>query len=170
MSQRLGRSYSKSTHQPENISSGNKIKDPLDEIRAWSFVFNVTLNNIAVIPWWSVLLVEQTGLPGENHRSVASHWLMKYVNVFNYCECDRSTIHDYIPEFHTVKYQCCDGKHCTTEGKSEKKISLPKSSIFLYTAIKCEISCKNLPPKFGINVSLHFFCRLSWLLDWWIDK
>ena len=73
MSQRLGRSYSKSTHQPENISSGNKIKDPLDEIRAWSFVFNVTLNNIAVIPWWSVLLVEQTGLPGENHRSVASH-------------------------------------------------------------------------------------------------
>jgi hypothetical protein len=26
-------------------------------------VFNVTLNNISVISWWSVLLVEITGVP-----------------------------------------------------------------------------------------------------------
>ena len=36
-------------------------------------VFNATLNNISVISWWSVLLVEETGGPGENHRPVASH-------------------------------------------------------------------------------------------------
>jgi hypothetical protein len=30
-------------------------------------VFNATFNNISVIPWWSVLLVEETGVPGENH-------------------------------------------------------------------------------------------------------
>jgi hypothetical protein len=36
-------------------------------------VFNATFNNISVISWWSVLLVEGTGLPGENHRPVASH-------------------------------------------------------------------------------------------------
>jgi len=36
-------------------------------------VFNITLNNISVILWQSVLLVEQTGVPGENHRSVANH-------------------------------------------------------------------------------------------------
>ena len=35
-------------------------------------VFNTTFNNISVISWWSVLLVEVTGVPGENHRSVAS--------------------------------------------------------------------------------------------------
>ena len=35
-------------------------------------VFNATFNNISVILWWSVLLVEETGVPGENHRSVAS--------------------------------------------------------------------------------------------------
>ena len=29
-------------------------------------VFNATFNNIAVISWWSVLLVEETGVPGEN--------------------------------------------------------------------------------------------------------
>jgi hypothetical protein len=26
-----------------------------------------TFNNISVILWWSVLLVEETGVPGENH-------------------------------------------------------------------------------------------------------
>jgi len=36
-------------------------------------VFNATFNNISGISWLSVLLVEKTGGPGENHRSVASH-------------------------------------------------------------------------------------------------
>jgi hypothetical protein len=35
--------------------------------------FNVTFNNISVIAWRSALLVEETGVPGENHRPVASH-------------------------------------------------------------------------------------------------
>jgi hypothetical protein len=30
-------------------------------------------NNISVISWQSVLLVEETGIPGENHRPVAGH-------------------------------------------------------------------------------------------------
>jgi hypothetical protein len=33
-------------------------------------VFNATFNNISVISLRSVLLVEGTGIPGENHRSV----------------------------------------------------------------------------------------------------
>jgi len=36
-------------------------------------VFNATFSNISVISWWSVLLVEETGETGENHRPVASH-------------------------------------------------------------------------------------------------
>ena len=36
-------------------------------------VFNITFNNISVLKWPSVLLVEETGKPGENHRLVASH-------------------------------------------------------------------------------------------------
>ena len=31
-------------------------------------VFIVSFNNISAISWWSVLLVEETGVPGENHR------------------------------------------------------------------------------------------------------
>jgi hypothetical protein len=36
-------------------------------------VFNATLNNILVISWRSVLLMEETGVPGESHRPAASH-------------------------------------------------------------------------------------------------
>ena len=36
-------------------------------------VFNAIFNNISVISWRSVLLMEETGGPGENHRPVASH-------------------------------------------------------------------------------------------------
>ena len=35
----------------------------------WIMVFNATFSNISVI---SFLLVEETGVPGENHRPVAS--------------------------------------------------------------------------------------------------
>jgi hypothetical protein len=42
----------------------------------WWF-FNVTFNNMSVakcISWRSVQLVEETGVPGENHWPVARHW------------------------------------------------------------------------------------------------
>jgi len=36
-------------------------------------LFNTTFNNISVILWRSVLLVEETGVPEEKHRPAASH-------------------------------------------------------------------------------------------------
>ena len=33
-------------------------------------VIDATFNNISIISWWSVLLVEETGVPGENHLPV----------------------------------------------------------------------------------------------------
>jgi hypothetical protein len=36
-------------------------------------VFSTTFNKILVILWWSVLLMEEIGVPGENCRPVASH-------------------------------------------------------------------------------------------------
>jgi hypothetical protein len=35
--------------------------------------FNATFNNISVISWQSVLLVEETGVSEENHQPLASH-------------------------------------------------------------------------------------------------
>ena len=34
---------------------------------------NASFNNISVISWRSILLAEETVVPGENHRPVASH-------------------------------------------------------------------------------------------------
>jgi hypothetical protein len=42
-------------------------------VRVMVIVFNTTFNNISVISWQSVLLVEETRVPGETHHSVASH-------------------------------------------------------------------------------------------------
>jgi hypothetical protein len=44
-------------------------------------VLNAIFNNISVILWQSVLLVEESGVPGENHWPAASHWQTSSTNV-----------------------------------------------------------------------------------------
>ena len=44
------------------------------DLSGWNFGFNATFNNISVISLRSVLLVEESGVLGENHRPVESHW------------------------------------------------------------------------------------------------
>ena len=41
--------------------------------RGFKMVFKATFNNISAMWWRSVLLVEETGIPGENHQPVTSH-------------------------------------------------------------------------------------------------
>ena len=43
-------------------------------IRFDYFVFDATFSNISVISWRPVLVVEEAGVPGENHRPWASNW------------------------------------------------------------------------------------------------
>ena len=50
----------------------------------WFMVFNVTFNNILVISWHSVLLVEEIG---ENHRPVTSHLQVLSHNVVSSKPC-----------------------------------------------------------------------------------
>ena len=40
----------------------------------WFIVFNSTFINISTISWRPVLVVEEAGVPGENHRPWASNW------------------------------------------------------------------------------------------------
>jgi hypothetical protein len=44
-------------------------------------VYNATFNNISVISWWPVLLVEETGGPGENHQPVTSHVQLALIEI-----------------------------------------------------------------------------------------
>jgi hypothetical protein len=39
----------------------------LEIIRVRVMAFNATFNNISVISWQSVLMMEETGVPRENH-------------------------------------------------------------------------------------------------------
>ena len=48
----------------------------------WVMVVNSTFNNISVISWWSVLLVGETGVPGENHWPAASHCKFYHIMLY----------------------------------------------------------------------------------------
>ena len=52
-------------------------------MRLGAMVFNATFNNISVISRRSVLLVEETGVPGENHRLDACHWTLSQCCIEN---------------------------------------------------------------------------------------
>ena len=57
-------------------------------VSVWFMVFNTTLNNISVMSWRSVLFVEETGVTGENHRPVASHYMFLTLSSYkNYASC-----------------------------------------------------------------------------------
>ena len=64
------------------------LKSQLHDLkfRVKVMVFNATFNNISVISWRSVLLVEETGIPGENHQPVASHRQTLSHNVSSTCQ------------------------------------------------------------------------------------
>ena len=49
----------------------NKARETM--IIDWFMVLNATFNNISVRSWQSDSLVEETGVPRQNHRPAASH-------------------------------------------------------------------------------------------------
>jgi hypothetical protein len=59
-------------------------------------VFNATFNNISAISWRSVLLVEETGGPGEDHPPAASHWQTLSHNVVSSWFNARSPTGSYV--------------------------------------------------------------------------
>ena len=55
------------------------------EISLWLglvHVFNATFNDISAISWWSVLLVEKTRVPEENHRPVTSYRCICHIMLY----------------------------------------------------------------------------------------
>ena len=55
------------------LSLWHPCSEPIG-IRVRAIVFNDTFNNMSVISRRSILLVEETGVPGDNRRSAASYW------------------------------------------------------------------------------------------------
>jgi len=54
-------------------SQSKLFHNPIGKYDGDAMVFNVTFNNISVIWWWSVLLVEENGVLGETTDLPLSH-------------------------------------------------------------------------------------------------
>jgi hypothetical protein len=82
---------------------------------------NATFNYISVISWWSVCLVEETGVPGENHRPVTSHWLSCFCVSYLCIRFVFFTLYIYVRFilffiFHIVYLLTCLYRHCIILG------------------------------------------------------
>jgi hypothetical protein len=73
-------------------------------IRFLAMVFNATFNNISVISWRSDLLVEETGVPGENHTPIASHWQTLSHNVVSSAVYVLDMIYTFDDKFNLIIY------------------------------------------------------------------
>ena len=71
----------------------------------WFMVLTATFINISVISWRSVLLVEESRVPGENHRPVANHWWTLSHNVVSSWRVVQKKIHT--ASFSQMKLNFC---------------------------------------------------------------
>ena len=55
----------------------------------WFMMLKATFNNISVASQRSVLLVEETGVPAENHQPVAIHWKTLSHNIVSSTHCHK---------------------------------------------------------------------------------
>jgi hypothetical protein len=70
---KYSRGHKQDCQNQERLPVSEEDLPSFQYVRLMFMVFNATFNNISVISWRSVLLVEKIGGPGENHRPVASH-------------------------------------------------------------------------------------------------
>jgi hypothetical protein len=74
----------------------------------WFLVFNATSNTSSVILWLSVLLVEETGVPRENHGPSTSNWQTLSRNArLNMADILRG-FYNFFYDKETRKYQMCE--------------------------------------------------------------
>ena len=103
--------------------------------KVWLMVIHATFKNISVISWLSVLLVEETGVPRENHRPVASHWQTLSHNVIS------STPHQLLVVIGTYCTVSCKSNYHTitattaiqNKTKYEKTLLLLRHEIYTDT-------------------------------------
>ena len=118
-------------------------------------VFSATFNNITDISWWSVLFVEETGGPGENHRPVADKFyhIMLYTSPWSRFELTTSVV------IGTDCIGSCKSNYHTITATTAPvvRIYLTRPSIkivFLYWKSRMTITARQ---RFETNMRAHIF-------------
>jgi hypothetical protein len=87
-------------------------------------VFNATFTNISDISWRSILLVVETGVPGENYRPAASNYKMYIHNVH------RSTISQSVKPLWYTSISCHKQLLLTLINTCNRRVVLFSSILF----------------------------------------
>ena len=92
-------------------------------------VFNATFNNISVISWRSVLLVEETGVPREHQWPVASHWQTCHIMLYQVhrlfvqihtCISRENKLAPLVLLIHVIRLKVCRSWTLTTLSETRK--------------------------------------------------
>ena len=152
------------TVQPNEITTkDNIISRSMHENRDWHWVlpvlygirgmvFNATFNNISVISWWSVLLMDETGVPWENHRPATSHW--------------QTLSHNDVSS--TPRLLVMTGTDCIGSCKSTTIRSWPRRPLHYMAIVGCN-QCVNRESCWG-NSWFHPLKVSHWSLFCWYTR
>ena len=136
-------------------------------VRIRVLVFNATLSNIAVIWWQSVPLVEETGVPGENHRPAASHWQTLSHNVVLNTPCLYGIrTHNVSGDMHWLNRYCKCNYHriMTTTSPGSSVILLETCSVLTNSVIF--ISLSNAHKTSFQIINIYFINGTNWTSEW----
>ena len=91
-------------------------------------VFNANFNNISVILWQSFVLVQNTRVPGENHRSATGHWQTLSHNEYTSPEWDSNS---------QRLWGLVIGTDCIGRYKSNYHTIMTTLAPFIYNVVRC---------------------------------
>jgi hypothetical protein len=108
-----------------------------------AMVFNAPFNNISAISRRSALMLEETGVPGENHWPIASHWqILSHNVVLSTPRLCRIRTHNFSGDRHCIGSNKSNYYAITTTSTSKKKHLIFNLIHTLHIVITCNTKWK----------------------------